>query len=258
MHGAETFCIIRPSGVVCRTPQPCITVPLLELTRVSVDLPDTTTQEAARPSTRCNTAQALLHPHRAIARAERIRTSDLRVMSSNPISYTVDRRATHLRVTFRSWVVQSPAHCEMLCGTLYLECCTCQTRLVQDALPPSSVCRISPIGLGLPAYRSHCVSIRVRPACLPIALADTALPCDYPLCKDERQTPRVLCSATRSYSGAILMSDRRSAIEREMPHSVRSNSSESPTRTPSGPVRPSRASSPGTYNWAWRKRPDGG
>ena len=45
-----------------------------------------------------------------------IRTTDRRVMSSNPISYTVDRRATHLRVTFRSQVVESPAHCELMCG----------------------------------------------------------------------------------------------------------------------------------------------
>ena len=58
----------------------------------------------------------------------RIRTRDLRVMSSNPIPYTVDRRATHLRVTFRSWVVQSPARAEMMYRGLYLEGSPCQTR----------------------------------------------------------------------------------------------------------------------------------
>ena len=40
-------------------------------------------------------------------------------MSSNPISYTVDRRATRLRVTFRSPVVEDPAHYEMVCERLY-------------------------------------------------------------------------------------------------------------------------------------------
>jgi hypothetical protein len=45
-----------------------------------------------------------------------IRIRDRRVMSSNPISYAVDRRATQLRVTFRSLAVEEPAHCEMYFG----------------------------------------------------------------------------------------------------------------------------------------------
>ena len=39
-----------------------------------------------------------------------IRTRDGRVMSSKPISYTGDRRATHLRVAFRSPIVEDPVH----------------------------------------------------------------------------------------------------------------------------------------------------
>ena len=57
----------------------------------------------------------------------RIRTTDRRVMSSNPISYAVDRRATHLRVTFRSLVAESPAHCELVLRRLYLGVSSCQT-----------------------------------------------------------------------------------------------------------------------------------
>jgi hypothetical protein len=33
-------------------------------------------------------------------------------MSLNPDAYAYDRRATRLRVTLRSWVVESPAHCD--------------------------------------------------------------------------------------------------------------------------------------------------
>ena len=56
----------------------------------------------------------------------RIRTSDLRVMSSNPISYTVDRR---------SWVVRSPAHSEMVCRGYYLEGSPCQARSMGGEAP---------------------------------------------------------------------------------------------------------------------------
>jgi hypothetical protein len=47
--------------------------------------------------------------------------------SSNPISYTADRRATHFRVAFWSPVAEDPANCEMICRRLYLEDFTCQT-----------------------------------------------------------------------------------------------------------------------------------
>jgi len=33
-------------------------------------------------------------------------------MSLNPNAYADDRRATHFRVTFSSWVAENPAHCD--------------------------------------------------------------------------------------------------------------------------------------------------
>jgi hypothetical protein len=68
---------------------------------------------------RCQSCGLAVGPDRSGANAtfgREMRTCDLRVMSSNPISYTVDRWATHLRVTFRSPVVENPAHCGLVCG----------------------------------------------------------------------------------------------------------------------------------------------
>jgi transposase-like protein len=43
--------------------------------------------------------------------SSRIQTGDHQVMSLNPNAYADDRRATRFRVTLRSWVPESPAHC---------------------------------------------------------------------------------------------------------------------------------------------------
>jgi len=59
----------------CRTYQQCITVPPHERTRITGDSCDTATQGTARPSVRCNTAQALYPRHRENLQPHRSPTS---------------------------------------------------------------------------------------------------------------------------------------------------------------------------------------
>jgi hypothetical protein len=56
-----------------------------------------------------------------------IRTTDPRAMSSDPISNAADRLATHLRVAFRTPVIEDPAHLETMCERPYSGVLGCQT-----------------------------------------------------------------------------------------------------------------------------------
>jgi hypothetical protein len=66
-------------------------------------------------------------------------------MRSNPNAYTDDRRATRFRVALRSWVVESPAHCDRV-RTDYTEKSPLVKRVVTSVLPEAAAqCEVGAI-----------------------------------------------------------------------------------------------------------------